>query len=56
MALSSDADLFGNQNRVGGPKIIFNGGLMLAKNTLWVAHFAALWWRARCGKHDQYVG
>ncbi|KAJ1452535.1 hypothetical protein M885DRAFT_526907 [Pelagophyceae sp. CCMP2097] len=56
MALSADADLFGNQNRVGGPKIIFNGGLMMARNTNWVSHFAALWWRARCGAHDQCVG
>ena len=49
----TDADLLGNQNRVGGPKIPMNGGLVFARKSEFTAQFFALWWRGRCGDHDQ---
>jgi len=49
----SDAEIVGNQNRVGGPRIPMNGGLLLARNSQFARDFFALWWRSRCGAHDQ---
>ena len=49
----TDADLLGNQNRVGGPKIPMNGGLVFARKSEFTQQFFALWWRGRCGAHDQ---
>ena len=53
LALSEGAELLGNQNRVGGPKIPMNGGLLMVRNWPWASEFLALWWRSRCGPHDQ---
>ena len=53
LGLSRQAALVGNQNRVGGPKIPMNGGLLLVRKEAWALHFLALWWRSRCGPHDQ---
>ena len=53
LALSSDAELLGNQNRIGGPKIPMNGGLIFARKSRFTSQFFALWWRGRCGKKDQ---
>ena len=49
----ADADLIGNQNRIGGPKIPMNGGLIFAKRSPFTLQFFAIWWRGRCGEHDQ---
>ena len=49
----TDSDLLGNQNRVGGPKIPMNGGLVFARRSEFTQQFFALWWRGRCGAHDQ---
>jgi len=49
----TDSDLLGNQNRVGGPKIPMNGGLIFARKSEFTRQFFALWWRGRCGAHDQ---
>ena len=49
----TDSDLLGNQNRVGGPKIPMNGGLVFARRSEFTRQFFALWWRGRCGAHDQ---
>ena len=53
LALSSGAELLGNQNRIGGPKIPMNGGLVFARRSRFTSQFFALWWRGRCGKKDQ---
>jgi hypothetical protein len=53
LALSSDSELLGNQNRIGGPKIPMNGGLIFARRSQFTSQFFALWWRGRCGKKDQ---
>lgn len=52
-ALSPRAFLFGNQNRVGGPKIPMNGGVLIVRNSPAARRFLALWWWSRCGSHDQ---
>ena len=49
----TDAELLGNQNRIGGPKIPMNGGLIFARKSHFTSQFFALWWRGRCGKKDQ---
>ena len=49
----TDAELLGNQNRIGGPKIPMNGGLIFARRSRFTSQFFALWWRGRCGKKDQ---
>ena len=49
----SDSELLGNQNRIGGPKIPMNGGLIFARKSQFTSQFFALWWRGRCGKKDQ---
>lgn len=51
--LSPHASLFGNQNKVGGKKIVMNGGLLGMRNTTWVHNWSALWWFTRCGRRDQ---
>ena len=51
--VSSRAFLMGNQNRVGGPKIPMNGGLLLLRDSQRAKRFLALWFYSRCGAHDQ---
>jgi len=51
--VSSRAFLFGNQNRIGGPKIPMNGGVLALKDTARSRRFLALWFFSRCGLHDQ---
>ena len=49
----ADAEILGNQNRIGGPKIPMNGGLVFARRSQFTREFFALWWWGRCGKKDQ---